>query len=134
MGWTIPTKKVDSGGNNSVGNTNAASKLPRYDRYSSSRGSYGDNNVQENRSTGNTRFGSNGSTEKKMFSDAKKRKFLSNDELNEKVHTVAPKSSAANYMLPRMVSHEMVLIGQESAHALTLVRPEHFSKFHSFDS
>ena len=144
MGWTIPTKKASTpGGHNSVGNTNVASKLPRYDRYRASRGSYGDNrstgntsfesngrgSYGDNRSTGNTSFEANGSTEKNLFSDAKKRKFLSNDELNEKVHTVAPKSSAANYMLPRIVSHEMVIIGQESAHALTLVTPEHFRSF-----
>ena len=132
MGWTIPNKKSLSGGINSfasIGTTKASSKLPRYDRYRASRGTFSDSKDHAYVSSGNTSFSSFGNTDKKMFSDAKKRKFLSTEELKEKVHVVAPKSSAANYMLPKNVSSDMVIIGQQSAHALTLVTREHFRSY-----
>ena len=134
MGWSIPKRNSSRGGTNVVvGNTNSSYNYPRYDRYRSSRllgvGKFEVDHFNDHDGAGNTSVVSFGNTGKKLFSDVKKRKFLSTDELNEKVHTVAPKSSPANYMLPRNVSNEMVIIGQESAHALTLVTREHFRSY-----
>ena len=70
-----------------------------------------------------------GSTDLLLYRIPKKMNVLSTQELKDKVDRIAPKSNPSNYMLPKDVISNNIIISNKAAHTRTLVTENQFRSF-----